>query len=236
MPLLDHFRPPVFPRHRWESFHSNWATRIADRLSDLLPPWFTVEEHTHLGTAAEIDIAAYRDPPADPGGGLATVLWAPPAPAGTSPSVRPRGFQVRVFNTEGGMQLVGVVELVSPANKKGLQPRRAFAAKCMSLLYQGVSLVVVDVVTTRRTNLHNLLARRMNMPADVWLPPETQLYATAYRPVERGKRVEIDVWKSPFVVGDPLPTMPLRLTGDLFVPVEFEAAYMEACRKRKLLP
>ena len=30
--------------------------------------------------------------------------------------------------------------------------------------------------------------------------------------------------------------MPLRLTGDLFVPVEFEAAYMEACRKRKLLP
>ena len=27
-----------------------------------------------------------------------------------------------------------------------------------------------------------------------------------------------------------LPTMPLRLTGDLFVPVELELAYMETCR------
>jgi hypothetical protein len=38
-----------------------------------------------------------------------------------------------------------------------------------------------------------------------------------------------------FAVGDPLPTLPLRLTGDLFVPVEFEAAYQEACRRRRLV-
>jgi hypothetical protein len=29
--------------------------------------------------------------------------------------------------------------------------------------------------------------------------------------------------------------MPLRLTGDLFVPVDFEATYMEACRRRRLV-
>ena len=33
MPLLDHFRPPLYPRHHWESFHSNWATRLADALT-----------------------------------------------------------------------------------------------------------------------------------------------------------------------------------------------------------
>lgn len=34
MPLLDHFHPPLHPRHHWESFHSNWATRLADALND----------------------------------------------------------------------------------------------------------------------------------------------------------------------------------------------------------
>jgi hypothetical protein len=28
--------------------------------------------------------------------------------------------------------------------------------------------------------------------------------------------------------------LPLRLTGDLFIPVDFEAAYQEACRRRRL--
>ena len=38
----------------------------------------------------------------------------------------------------------------------------------------------------------------------------------------------------PLALGDPLPTLPLRLTGDLFVPVDFDAAYQEACRRRRL--
>jgi hypothetical protein len=32
-----------------------------------------------------------------------------------------------------------------------------------------------------------------------------------------------------------LPELPLRLTGDLFVPVDIEAACMEACCRRRLL-
>src|SRR6202011_5116336 len=49
MPLFDHFHPPLYPRHQWESFHSNWATRIADGIEAVLPPEFQVEEHTHAG-------------------------------------------------------------------------------------------------------------------------------------------------------------------------------------------
>src|SRR4051812_36501793 len=45
MPLLDHFHPPPHPRHHWESFHSNWATRLADELNERwLPPEFMAEE------------------------------------------------------------------------------------------------------------------------------------------------------------------------------------------------
>ena len=63
---------------------------------------------------------------------------------------------------------------------------------------------------------------------------QASLYAVAYRPVLREERAEIDIWSTKFNVGDPLPTLPLRLTGDLFVPVDFEAAYQEACRRRRL--
>ena len=81
MPLLDHFRPPLFPRHHWESFHSNWATRIADALNERLPPEFLAEEHTSAGARLEIDVATHQEPGAvaPPGAnGPTTATAAPP--------------------------------------------------------------------------------------------------------------------------------------------------------------
>jgi hypothetical protein len=51
----------------------------------------------------------------------------------------------------------------------------------------------------------------------------------------RGETPQIDVWAESCAIGAALPTMPLRLTGDLFVPVEFEATYLETCRQRRLI-
>ena len=67
------------------------------------------------------------------------------------------------------------------------------------------------------------------------MPVETTLYAVAYRPVLREDKAEIDLWPTPLAVGQSLPTMPLRLLNDLFVPVELEATYTETCRKRRLI-
>src|SRR5262245_17830971 len=240
MPLFDHFRPPLYPHHHWESFHSNWATRIADGIAALLPDDYQVEEHTHAGVGFEIDVAAYQDQTAPPktsaAPALATLLaptYAPPAPDRTIPAAFPETFEVRVFNTIAGLTLVGVIELVSPANKDRPAERLAFATKCASYLAQGVSLIVMDVVTNRYANLHNEIVRIMEAPADLAFPADVNLYATAYRPALRGENEELDVWVRRLALGDPLPTMPLRLTGDLFVPVDFEAAYQEACRRRR---
>ncbi len=233
MPLLDHFHPPLQPHHHWESFHSNWATRIADALNDQwLPPEFLAEEHTHTGTHFEVDVATFeRSSTAD--GGLPSAsstatmpprVWTPPAPARTMPAVFPETFEVRVFNTTSGLTLVAAIELISPGNKDRPEERRAFATKCASYLYQGISLVIIDIVTNRRANLHNETMRLMAAADKMDLPAEVNLYAVAYRPVLREERAEIDFWLATFAVGQPLPTMPLRLTGDLFVPVEFEAA------------
>ena len=244
MPLLDHFHPPLSPHHHWESFHSNWATRIADGIAPLLPADFQVEEHTHAGVGFEIDVAAYQGLtasngiPASASTALATIaapVYAPPAPHRTIPAAFPDTFEVRVFSTMAGLTLVGVIELVSPGNKDRPAERLAFAAKCASYLAQGISLIVIDVVTNRHANLHNETMRLMQADPDLDFPAGVSLYAAAYRPAIRGEEEQIDLWKRPLALGAALPTLPLRLTGEMFVPVDFESAYQEACRRRRLL-
>ena len=116
MPLRDHFHPPLQLRYPWDSFHSSWATRLADALNDQwLPPEFIAAEHTHAGPHLGIDVATFERPPQRPGAlpngppaaTLATGVWAPPAAAHTMPAVFPDTFEVRVFATTSGLTLVG---------------------------------------------------------------------------------------------------------------------------------
>jgi hypothetical protein len=161
MPLLDHFHPPLAPRRHWESFHVNWAWAIADDLNEsLLPEGYFAEEHAQLGPMVEIDVATFTDPgPSAPGsGGTATLpprAWAPPAPAMVVPAAFPDAFEVLVFESEGGARLVAAIELISPGTKNRDAHRRAFAVKCASYPYRGISVIVIDIVTSRRANLHN---------------------------------------------------------------------------------
>src|SRR5580704_14270355 len=107
MPLLDHFQPPLYPHHHWESFHSNWATRIADGIAAVLPPEFQVEEHTHVGPGFEIDVATFEGDTLAEGGpsnGASLVtrtapVYTPPVPDHTLPAAFPDTFEVRVFST-----------------------------------------------------------------------------------------------------------------------------------------
>jgi Protein of unknown function (DUF4058) len=243
MPLLDHFHSPVELRYPWESFHSSWATRLADGLNeDWLPPEFLAVENTHAGARLEIDVATIQQAPqhhapqsnGPPVATAAPRVYTPPVPARVMPAVFPDSFEVRVYSNPGGFTLVGAIELISPGNKDRPDERRAFATKCASFLHQGVSVVIIDVVTNRRANLHNEIVRTLAVGDEYLLPAEQELYAVAYRPVLRQERPEIDLWTAPCTVGEPLPTLPLRLTGDLFVPVDFETAYRETCRRRRL--
>jgi hypothetical protein len=166
---------------------------------------------------------------------MAPAVWTPPAAEHTIPALFPDTFEVRIFQTRGGRTLVGAIELISPGNKDRADKRQAFAAKCASYLHQGVSVLLIDIVTDRRANLHNETMRLMHAPSAVDFASGVDLYAAAYRPVLRKERPEMDLWKAVCAVGQPLPELPLRLTGDLFVPVDFEAAYMETCRRRRLV-
>jgi hypothetical protein len=133
-----------------------------------------------------------------------------------------------------GLTLVAAIELVSPGNKDRPEERKAFAIKCASYLHQGVSLIIIDIVTSRRANLHSEIVALLPSARGSEMPAQAALYGVAYRPVLRRGQAEMEIWPATFSVGDSLPELPLCLNGDLFVPVDFESSYQEACRRRRL--
>ena len=164
MPLLDHFRPPLYPHRPWESFLSRWANSIADQLNELLPRRYIAEVQVRLGSQVEAEVAEFeraggaeRTSGNANAGGVAIQAWAPPAATMTIPIKFPDDIEVHVRDEGDDARLVAVVELVSPGNKDRPESRSAFAAKSAAYLYRGVGLTTLDVVTSRQFNLHNEL-------------------------------------------------------------------------------
>src|SRR4029077_17663795 len=119
------------------------------------------------------------------------------------PAAFPAAFEVLVFESEGGSRLVAAIELVSPGNKDRADHRQAFAVKSASYLCRGISLIVIDIVTSRRANLHNEIMQVLGHGEAFALPSETVLYGVAYRPIVRDAREQIEVWPSALEIGRP---------------------------------
>lgn len=94
-------------------------------------------------------------------------------------------------------------------------------------------MVILDVVTTRKGNLHNDLAKLMGLEASLLSPIEA-LYTAAYRPLREAAGVRVDSWPVMLQVGHPLPAVPLSLGAELCVRVDLEVAYQDACQRRKV--
>jgi hypothetical protein len=242
MPLRDHFHPPLSERRPWESFQTTWASALADYLTEeVLPPGYIALVQIHPGAAVEIDVATYGEPGAPaPGGGsggaatAARTVWTPVAAPLLLPAVFPPGCTVEILSTEGGRTLVAAIELVSPRNKDRAGKRRLFAAKCATYLSRGIGLIVMDVVTSRQGNLHNELIDLLGLDAALHLPPDSDLYSVAYRPLLEGGAGRIETWSTLLAVGNPLPTLPLSLEAEHCVAVNLETAYLEASNRRRL--
>jgi hypothetical protein len=239
MPLLDHFHPPLQGRRHWEGFHGWWAAAMAESLNESLPPEYFAEFQVTVGTRIEVDVGTFGEEgapgaatPSDSGAtAVQTPVWAPPAPAAVLPAVFPDDFQVHVFSSVAGPTLVAAIELVSPGNKDRDEARRAFAAKCAAYLQRGIGLVIVDIVTSRRANLHDELMALLGHNVGFVFPTATYLYATAYRPAHREDRNEIDLWRESLALGQSLPMLPLAVRGLGCLPIDLDATYTEA-RKR----
>ncbi|HEV3343645.1 MAG TPA: DUF4058 family protein [Pirellulales bacterium] len=241
MPLLDHFHPPLHGPRRWEGFHHSWATTIAHQLNEVLPADYFAESEISLGPELEIDVAAMEDT-ASGGAVISATRRAAPAwtPARQRFAVkadywRLDAYEVRVFQDLGGAELRAAVELVSPGNKDRAGSRLTFAAKCAGYLKHGVSVVVIDVVTSRAANLHRELFKMLEVKSRhaLW-QSRSGLYAVAYRPVTLRRSPRIEVWAERLALGKALPVMPLWLTLDVCVPLALEDSYTSTCRSLRI--
>jgi hypothetical protein len=252
MPLRDHFYPPLADNPGWESFHHTWAVTMVQRLNtQVLSEDYRSEPETHIGPAIQIDVATYEDdtehaPFGSNGsngeGGVATAVqaYAPPSPpiSGEVTFAEADTFEVAIYKKDGGWKLVAAVELVSPANKDRPSHRRAFTTKVASYLQQGISVVVVDVVTERAANLHAELAELLHLPDTFDWQSASGLSAVTYRVVKvkdgEKEQERLDVWPHALALGESLPTVPLWLTPVLAVPLELEATYEAACKSLRI--
>jgi hypothetical protein len=239
MPLRDHFRPPLDDRRHWEGFHATWPVMMVALLKPKLSHRYFAEPRIHSGASAEIDVATFEDEKegtaagngSDNGGGVATAVWAPPRPTLTVATDLPAQdvYEVRVFDEKRHCRLVAAVEIISPSNKDRPEHRRVFVAKCAGLLREGVSVVIVDIVTTRTPNLYGELLDLIGL-ADPSLNPEPPpLYVTACRLTKRADEWLLESWAMPLELGRPLPTVPLWLADNLAVPLELEESYEQSC-------
>ncbi len=233
MPLLDHFHPPLAGRRHWVSFHTSWASCIADALNRILPADYFAEAQVHAWPRIEVDVATWNEFPSS--GGVATLQRTTPvlAPADlTLPATFPAEFGVNVFETSGGPTLVAAIELVSPGNKDRDESRRAFAAKCATYLQRAIGLIVVDAVTNRssRPFVELMALVYPNQPVPVLEP----LTAVSYRPVRVDGNDSLEIRYRSLIVGRELPVLPLALGGLGHVTVDLEATYEDARERSRL--
>ena len=239
MPLLDHFHPPLSRLRHWDSFHGAWAEAIARVLNEeLLPERYYAEARVQLGGQVEIDVGACAEEglssPGAANGGVA--VWAPPRPLARVPLAfsHPDIVEVQILEDRAGPQVVAALELVSPANKDRPSSRRQFAVKCAAYLQQGISVLVVDVVTDRHGNLHRELLQLLEVTIATACQNDADLYATAYRTVAQKDALELELWEEPLKISAALPAMPLWLERDLSVPIDLEQTYQAACTARRI--
>jgi hypothetical protein len=237
MPLRDHFHPPVSEFASWEELHGGWPMMIVHELAQVLPARYVAAPRVHLGAQVEIDVAAFdREDLGAPTvlpdkGGFATAVWAAEEPtlAVETELADFDEYEVRVYDAGRGRRLVASIEIISPANKDRAESRNQFTAKCAALLRRGVSVVLVDLVTARSSNLYcellNLIGERDPGLGD----PPPAIYAAACRWRPRGASRWLEVWNRPLSIGRPLPCLPLWLTDELAIRLDLETSYEQTC-------
>lgn len=184
----------------WQDFHTEFLVTLRHQLVPQLVPGYSarMEEHLYLTDApaeprrlfGRSDVAVARDPGAADRPALATIE----APAVVTLPVLDY-VRVRYLKIWGhrGRDLVAVIELLSPSNKRAGNVRESYLAKRAELLQSPVNFVEID-----------LLRGWTPTPAEGRTPAAYSVL------VARGhRRQHAEFW--PIGLREPLPTIPIPL-------------------------
>lgn len=209
--------PYLEDRARWPDLHLRLIAGLGDRLMELLRPRYVVRADERVYVADDDDDdaggrpdhAIVANPSAHHGRGQAEGGPSRAVPL-SIPTVM--GFERRErflsILARGSSEVVAVVEVLSPTNKRGdaSEGQRAYLAKRRQVLHSSAHLVEIDLLRA---------GRRVPMARPL---PRADFFVIVSR-AER--RPDCDVF--PVGLRDRLPVIPVPLQGDEDVEVDLQA-------------
>jgi hypothetical protein len=237
VPLRDHFHSPWSDENAWEGFHSAWANTIVRHLNGSLLPASSRPYRKCISAPWWKQISE------DLSGFQQTAAHLRKVALGWQPRCGHRRSPPRHWMSQSWMRMLRSPRvrrptrhaasrrdrIRGPGNKDRAEARQAFVAKCAAYLQEQIGLIIVDVVTERRANLHEELLRLI-APGQASVAV-SQLYAVAYRRwPNNGHPGRLATWPASLAIGQALPTLPLWLLGELPIPIDLEMSYQETCR------
>ena len=234
MPILDHLSLEILDIADFDAFHSQWASKIVAALNKTLPKGFRAKAHTSIGTR-EVDVRTDRSLDASTKQRLIAQCQVTDS-AIVSEVTFPQDLEIFVDYIDRGKQItVGVLEIISRANKDRSGHRNTFVAKCSNLLARNVSLIIIDILSLPAFNFHNQLLEVLDIKKGFFKDSKKPLYSAAYHQISsQENKPAVEFWRYALTVGDSLPNLPLFITSEIAVPVDLERSYMEMCDELKV--
>ncbi len=122
-------------------------------------------------------------------------------------------------------RVIAMLEIISPGNKNSREGIRRFVTKALEALRAGVHLLIADLLPPGKRDpdgINKLICDELG-DNDYALSAEQPLSVGAYVGGPSSAAF-LDL----FAVGEPLPTMPLFLTADVYIYVPLEETYQAA--------
>jgi hypothetical protein len=227
------------PVHDWtlvgaglfHHFHQRWIAALGDALNfgGLPRGYFALGEQVSGGPIPDVVTLHNEAPPTEEDGatGVTAVALAT-APVRATYIRRAEGDiyarkanRVAIHHPLG--RVVAVIEIVSPGNKSSQNALRAFVTKAVELLDQGIHLVLVDLFPPNEKRdpqgIHKAIWDEIEDYGFV-LPADRPLTVASYS----AGMVKV-AYVEPVAVGMELPSLPLFLEPERYVPTPLEATY-----------
>lgn len=225
MPIHDWTRVEAGTFHH---FHHRWIAAIGDALNaGLLPPGYIAMAEQVTGRPIPDVVALQaREPKGEQDGGIA-VATAPPTARVIARLERIDYAKRanRVVIRHGLGKVVAIIEIVSPGNKDSRHAIRSFVEKAADILSQGLNLLVVDLFppTPRDPQgIHGAIWDELSgEPFEP--PPGKPLTVASYLGGDM-----LTAYVEPVGIGDVLPSLPIFLSEDRYIPAPLEQTYQEA--------
>jgi hypothetical protein len=211
----------------FHAFHQRWISALADSLNGGVLPteYFALPEQNVRGPIPDVLTLKLSSGGAEESGGGLAVAESPPRTSIVrrceADLYAAKADLITVRHRHG--DVVAVIEIVSPGNKGSRSEFTAFVQKAAALIRQNVHLLVIDLFPPGNRDPHGIHKAIWDefQEEEFELPRSKPLTLAAY---DAGPpRV---AYVESVAVGDALPSMPLFLKPEVYVPAPLEETYL----------